>query len=269
VADDTPSLWLDGMSEAYERWLVPTVFHPFAVDLARRASARAPHRVLEIAAGTGVLTRELAAVVTSAAVTATDLNEAMVDIGRLRAPNAAWRQADAMSLPFDADEFDLIVCQFGAMFFPNKPAAFTEARRVLTPDGTLLINSWGTIDGHDFETALVAGLERAFPHDPPRFIVTVPHGYADRDLIVADLEAGGFRCVAVETLTLEGHAVSAADLATGYCTGTPLRAEIEARGDLATAKAIVAEEMEARLGTGAVTGRMTAHVIEATPAPPR
>src|SRR5205823_6117197 len=113
----------------------------------------------------------------------TDLNEAMVDVGRRSAPAADWRQADAMNLPFDGGEFDLIVCQFGVMFFPNKPAAFAEARRVLTPDGTLLMSAWGTVDGHDFQAALVAGLERAFPQDPPTFIVTVPHGYADPDVI--------------------------------------------------------------------------------------
>ena len=152
------------------------------------------------------------------------------------------------------------------MFFPDKPAAFAEARRVLTPEGTLLLSTWGAIDTHDFQAALVAGLERAFPEDPPTFMVSVPHGYADVDVVVTDLDAGGLDCVAVESVTLEGRAASAADVAAGYCTGTPLRPAIEARGDLATTTAVVAREMEARLGAGAVTGRMTAHVIEATPA---
>lgn len=254
------------MPEAYERWLAPTVFQPFGVDLARRVAARTPHRVLELAAGTGVLTRELVAALGSAKVTATDLNDAMVDFGRQQAPGAAWRQADAIDLPFEAGEFDLIACQFGVMFFPNKPAAFAEARRVLTPEGTLLLSTWATVDTHDFQAALVAGLERAFPEDPPSFIVSVPHGYAEVDVVVADLRAGGLDCLAVESVTLEGRAASAADVAAGYCTGTPLRPEIEARGDLAITTAVVAKEMEARLGAGAVTGWMTAHVIEATPA---
>lgn len=254
------------MPDAYERWLAPTVFHPFAVDLAHRVSAHAPRRVLELAAGTGVLTRELVAAVASAEVTATDLNDAMVDLGRERAPGATWRQADAMDLPFDAGQFDLIVCQFGVMFFPDKRAAFAEARRVLTPEGTLLFNTWATVEAHDFQTALVAALERAFPDGPPTFMVSVPHGYADPDAVVADLHSAGLDCVAVDSVTLEGHAASAADVAAGYCNGTPLRPEIEARGDLATATAVIAKEMEARLGTGPVTGRMTAHVIAATPA---
>jgi SAM-dependent methyltransferase len=267
VADETERVWVDSMPEAYERLLAPTMFHPFAVDLARRVAARAPDRVLELAAGTGVLTRELLAAVASAQVTATDLNDAMVDFGRQQAPGAEWRQADAMALPFDAEDFDLIACQFGVMFFPDKPAAFAEARRVLTAEGKVLVSTWGPIDTHDFGAALVAGLERAFPHDPPTFVVSIPHGYADLDIVVGDLRAGGLNCLTVESVTLEGHAASVADIAVGYCTGTPLRAAIEARGDLATTTAVVASEMETRLGAGAVTGKMTAHVIEATPAP--
>ncbi|MCU1428301.1 MAG: ubiquinone/menaquinone biosynthesis methyltransferase [Actinomycetia bacterium] len=265
LANETERVWVDSMAEAYERWLTPTVFRPFARDLARRVSAHAPPRVLELAAGTGVLTRELLATVDSARVTATDLNPAMVDVGRRRAPGATWRQADAMELPFAAGEFDLITCQFGVMFFPDKAAAFAEARRVLTPDGALLLSTWGTLETHDFQAALVAGLERAFPEDPPTFMVSVPHGYADADIVVADLRAGGLDAVRVETVTLEGHAASAADLAAGYCTGTPLRPAIEARGDLSSTTAVVAQQMEARLGTGAVKGSMTAHVIEAVP----
>ena len=140
--------------------------------------------------------------------------------------------------------------------------AFAAAR---SPEGTTL-STWAAVETHDFQAALVAGLERAFPKDPPTFIVSVPHGYADVDVVVTDLHAGGLDCVAVESVTLEGRAASAADVAAGYCTGTPLRSEIEARGDLTVTTAIVAKEMEARLGAGTVTGWMSAHVIEATPA---
>jgi SAM-dependent methyltransferase len=255
------------MPEAYERWLTPAVFQPFAVDLARRASAHAPRRVLELAAGTGVLTSELVAAIPSADVTATDLNRAMVELGRQRARGAAWRQADAMELPFDSGQFDLLACQFGVMFFPDKPTAFAEARRVLTPDGTMLLSTWATIETHAFQAALIAGLQRAFADDPPTFIVSVPHGYAEPDAVVADLSAGGLRCTLFESVTLEGRSASAADLALGYCTGTPLRAEIEARADLAVTTRVVANEMENRLGRGTVRGHMTAHVFEATPAP--
>ena len=253
------------MPEAYERWLAPTVFHPFAVDLARRALSHAPKRVLELAAGTGVLTRELVGGLPQADVTATDLNPAMVDFGRQATSGATWRQADALDLPFQAGEFDLIACQFGVMFFPDKPAGFSQARRVLTAEGTFIFNMWAAIDTHEFEVAVVAALEQMFPNDPPTFLASVPHGYANSELAIADLVRAGLRCVDAQTVTLEGRAESVADLAAGYCTGTPLRDEIEARGDLEATATVVAEEMERRLGRGPVTAKMTAHIIEAKP----
>jgi SAM-dependent methyltransferase len=258
---DADRVWVDSMPAAYERWLVPAVFRPFAVDLARRVQRRAPRRVLELAAGTGVLARELLPV--ADAVTATDLNVAMVELGCDQVPGARWLRADAADLPFDDEQFDLVVCQFGVMFFPDKAAAFAEARRVLAPAGTVLMTTWASLDAHAFQSALVAGLERAFPRHPPPFMASVPHGYSDVEVVAADVEAGGLRCVAIEAVTLQGSARSAADLAAGYCTGTPLRAEIEARGDLAATTAIVAREMTARLGEGHVTGPMKAYLVEA------
>ena len=259
---DVDRRWVGSMPEAYDRWLAPTVFRPFAVELARRISARRPRRILELAAGTGVLTRELLAA-GPGDVTATDLNDAMVEFGRRQVPEATWQRADALDLPYDADRFDVVACQFGVMFFPDKPAAFAEARRVLGPEGSLVFSTWATVDRHDFAAALVAGLERAFPDDPPPFLAAVPYGYADLDIVLADVRAGGFERLAAETVTLEGQAASAADVAAGFCTGTPLGAEIEARGDLAGVAALLTEEMESRLGSGPVTGRMTAHVVEA------
>jgi len=251
------------MPAAYERWLVPTVFRPFAIDLAERVAKCRPRRILELAAGTGVVTQELVAAVPDAEVTATDLNEAMVELGRAREPNASWQTADAMALPFDDASFDVIVCQFGVMFFPGKPAAFAEARRVLTADGRLLFNAWGALSAHAYQSALVGALEVVFPDDPPAFMAAVVHGYSDPEVIAADLVAGGLRG-SVESITLQGNATSVADVAAGYCTGTPLRAALEARGDLATMTAVVAREMAERLGPDPVAGPMSAHVVEAT-----
>jgi SAM-dependent methyltransferase len=256
---------MGAMPEAYERWLAPAVFHPFALDLAQRAARLTPRRVLEIAAGTGVLTRELVAAIPAAEVTATDLNAAMVEFGSRQVAGAAWQQADAQRLPFDDRRFDLVVCQFGVMFFPDKPAAFREARRVLTPHGRLLFSTWSTVDTHDFAAALVAGVERAFPDDPPTFMTAVPHGYSDLGQAAVDLAAGGLECVSTEPVTLDGQAGSATDVAAGFCTGTPLRMAIEERGDLMASTAVVSEEMRARLGDGPVTAKMTAYVVEAQP----
>ena len=256
------------MPEAYDRLLAPSVFRPFAVDLAERAARLQPGRVLEIAAGTGVLTSELVEAIPGADVVATDLNSAMVEFGSGLVPGASWQQGDALDLQFEDDEFDLVVCQFGVMFFPDKQAGFREAGRVLRPDGALLFNTWATIDTHGFAAALITGVERVFPDDPPTFMVAVPHGYPDLDQVAADLAAGGLERVSVETVTLEGRAGSAADIATGFCTGTPLRMALESRGDLARSTAVISEEMTNVLGAGPITAQMTAYVIEARPSLP-
>ena len=264
MGDATDRLWVGSMPEAYDRWLGPAVFQPFAADLARRVAARRPQRVLELAAGTGIVTRELLAAVDGAEIAATDLNDAMVQYGSGLAPGAQWRQADALKLPFDDGGFDIVVCQFGVMFFPDKVAAYAEARRVLASGGSLLFNTWGTVEEHDFAAALTAGLEQAFPEDPPTFISAVPHGYSDVDTVRGDLRAAGFASVSVETITLVGRAGSAGDVATGFCTGTPLRPAIEARADLAATTAAVTDVMEAHLGSGEVSSRMVAHVFDAS-----
>jgi hypothetical protein len=135
---------------------------------------------------------------------------------------------------------------------------------VLAGGGRVLVNTWAALPTHSFQAALVRALERVFPDDPPTFMGTVPHGYPDPDVLAADVRAGGLRCLGVEAVTLEGHAASAADLAAGYCAGTPLRAEIAARADLAAATAAIAAELTALLGEGPVTGTMTAYVAEAS-----
>jgi SAM-dependent methyltransferase len=251
------------MSAAYDQDLVPAVFRPYADDLASRVARYRPRVVLELAAGTGVLTQAMTANLPGVRITATDLNTAMVDIGSAQVPTATWRQADAMQLPFGDASADLVACQFGVMFFPDRPAAYAEVARVLRPGGHFLFNCWGPLDTHDVETAVMAALAERFPVDPPSFLARVPHGYHDVDRIVADLTAAGFGGVDVETVELDCTGRSAADLARGYCRGTPLRAEIEARGDLEATARAVATALERRFGSGLVVGRMAALVVGA------
>jgi len=255
-------VWAEDMPDAYDRWLVAPVFRPFAIDLAERASRVAAVAVLELAAGTGVLTREL---VGSGRrdVVATDLNPPMVRIGAANVPEATWLPADAMRLPFGAGEFDLVVCQFGVMFLPDKPKGFGEVRRVLAPGGTLLFNTWGPLAEHEVETAVTAALQKLFPDDPPGFLASVPHGYADAEAVVEDVRAGGFARVEVTTVVLEGNAASAADVASGYCFGTPLRAGIQQRGDLTVAREAITAHLQNEFGSGPISWRMSAHVVEA------
>lgn len=251
------------MSAAYDEHLVPAVFWPYAQDLSSRVASLRPRVILELAAGTGVLTRAMNASLPGATITATDLNVAMVEVGSAQVPAATWRQADAMQLPFGDASFDLVACQFGVMFFPDRPAAYAEVARVLTPGGHFLFNCWGPLAAHDVESTVIAALAECFPDDPPTFLARVPHGYHDADRIAADLTTAGFGGVHVETVELDCAGKSATDLARGYCRGTPLRAEIEARGDLKATTSAVASALDHRFGSGLVEGRMAALVVSA------
>jgi SAM-dependent methyltransferase len=266
MASEQDRLWVGSMPEAYERWLAPSVFRPFAQDLARRAARLAPRKVLEIAAGTGVLTKELITALPEADVTATDLNAAMVEFGSRESPNAEWRQADALDLPFRDNQFDLGTCQFGVMFFPDKPGAYREAWRVLKPGGRLAFNVWDRIEANAVTKTVADAVASAFPQDPPRFLDRVPHGYHDEGAIRDALGQAGFEDIAVSVVKKPCRAPSARDPACGFCQGSPLRGEIEARDatrlDEVTGRAEKA--LVERFGAGPIEGTMQALVIEAT-----
>jgi len=251
----------------YETHLVPLIFEPYAADLANRLATRSVTRVLEVAAGTGVATRRLASVLPeSVAIVASDLNQPMLDqaaaIGTARP--VEWRQADAMQLPFRDDEFDAVVCQFGAMFFPEKAKAFAEARRVLRPGGVFIFSVWDRIEENEFADTVTIGLASLFPKDPPRFLARTPHGYYDLAAITRDLANGGFTAPPqISTVAARSRAASFRDPAVAYCHGSLLRNEIEARDTtrLGEATDLAAEAMAQRFGRGAVDGKIQAHVI--------
>jgi ubiquinone/menaquinone biosynthesis C-methylase UbiE len=263
MTDERDRVWADSMPDAYADGLEAPVFAPFAAELARRAAATTPRRVLEIAAGTGMVTRALADALPGTDLLATDLNPAMVGHGARRESRARWEQADAAHLPVADGSVDLVVCGFGVMFFPDRPAAYSEVRRVLTPGGRFLFTSWDEVKTHAFADALGAGLRAAFPTDPPAFLEAVPHGYTDPARIRDDLAEAGFTDVDLERVVRTGVAPSAAAVAVGFCTGTPLRAQIADRGEPAAAVRTVRDTMTALLGTGEVRGEMAAYVVEA------
>jgi ubiquinone/menaquinone biosynthesis C-methylase UbiE len=225
--------------------------------------------VLETAAGTGAVTRAIAAAVPTAALVSTDLNQAMLDHAAAGHPNreaVQWQRADALALPFEDASFDAVVCQFGAMFFPDKTKGYAEARRVVKPDGQFLFSVWGPIADNEFADVVTEALARMFPDDPPRFLARTPHGYNDGERIRDELKAAGFSDVSIETVDASSDAASARDPAVAYCHGTPLRNEIEARapGGLARATDAAAQALADRFGTGAISGRIQALVITAS-----
>ena len=261
--------FVGSMPAIYEAYLVPLIFEQYAADLVRRLATLAPPRILEVAAGTGAVTRAMAAgLPASTAIVASDLNQAMlVEAGKRGTTRPVeWRQADCLQLPFGDGEFDAVVCQFGAMFLPDKAKGFAEVRRVLRPGGTFIFSVWDRIEENAFADVITSALGEAFPSDPPRFLPRTPYGYNDRATIERDVAAGGFTApAAIETRAERSRAASPREPATGFCQGTPLRAEIEARtpGGLDAATDTAAEAIAKRHGSGAVDAKIQAVIVTA------
>jgi ubiquinone/menaquinone biosynthesis C-methylase UbiE len=267
MTHEVDKVFAGSIPKLYDTYLVPLIFEPYAEDLAKRLGSRSLSGILELAAGTGAVTRRLASVLAAdVSIVASDLNQAMLDhastVGTARP--VEWRQADAMQLPFDDASFDAVVCQFGAMFFPDKPKAFAEARRVLKPGGVFVLNVWDRIENNEIADVVTEALARVFPDDPSRFMARTPHGCHDRQSIERDLASGGFReSPLFETVAARSRAASARIAAIAYCQGTPLRNEIEARDACRLIEATDAAEeaIAARFGRGAVDAKIQAHVI--------
>lgn len=263
----TDKAFAGAIPRLYERYLVPLLFEPYAADLANRLASRSPSRVLEVAAGTGVVTRALASVLPErATIVATDLNQPMLDQASARGTRrpVEWRQADAMQLPFPDETFDAVVCQFGVMFFPKKAKALSEAHRVLRPGGALIFNVWDRLEENEFADTVTAALAALFPEDPPRFLARTPYAYHEPASIEQDLVGGGFIAPPeIITLAARSRANSPRDPAIAFCQGTSLRNEIEARDGsrLQESTEFVAEAIGVRFGRGDVNGKMQAHVV--------
>jgi SAM-dependent methyltransferase len=241
---ETDKVFAGSIPENYDRYLVPLIFEGFAADMAQGVALLSPKAVLETAAGSGVVTRAIAPVLS---------------------PAASWRKADAQALPFEDAAFDLVCCQFGVMFFPDRQSGYREAKRVLKRGGQFLFNVWDRIEENVFADDVTNALAQVFPGDPPRFLARTPHGYHDTALIRSELEKAGFSNVTIETKAKQSRAPSPHHPAVAYCQGTPLRNEIEARdaSKLEAATDFAASAIAAKHGRGEVSAKIQAHVIVA------
>lgn len=266
------ALFAGSIPQLYNQFMVPMLFDAYAADMAEQLAALNPNDILETAAGSGALTRALAArLPQTARITATDLNQPMLDVAASLSPDdprITWAACDATDLPFPHASFDAVICQFGVMFFPDKPKAFAESARVLRKGGTFLFNVWDRIAANDFVATITDVLAKRFPDDPPVFMARVPHGVFDTKLLTTQLETAGFATVDVKAVDHTSTAATPMDAATAYCQGTPLRGEILARdpNGLGPTTGAVAVALEKRFGPGPISGNIRAFVLTAVKA---
>lgn len=264
------TVFAGSVPEIYDTYLVPLIFESFAANLARHVASESPKKVLETAAGSGVVTRVLAPLLSSdASYVVTDLNQPMLDHACKKQGEdhrITWQQADALDLPFENESFGAVCCQFGAMFFPDRVAGYLEARRVLRPGGRFVFNVWDRIAENEFADVVTNTAASFFPDDPPLFLARTPHGYHDVGLIHEEVRNAGFSDVAITTIKETSSAPSPKHPAIAYCQGTPLRNEIESRDAslLDEITECAAKAIAERFGEGSVSGNIQGHVIVAT-----
>lgn len=259
--------FVGSIPDNYDKGLGPHIFFGYADDLARRAAALRPGSVLELAAGTGIVTRRLRNVLASDCdLVASDLNSPMLEVAQSKfQPDEAVRfqQVDAMNLDFGKASFDLVVCQFGVMFFPDKNQSFVEAHRVLKPGGSYLFNVWGSWDENPFAQITHEVVARFFPDDPPGFY-KVPFGYHDADDIRESVLQAGFQRVSVDRVSLESEIPSADVFANGLVFGNPLYEEVITRGgDPQEVCLAVTEAITRRLGSEMPLEALIIHGVKA------
>lgn len=252
----------------YDRCLGPALFESYAEDMARRVVLRAPRDILEIAAGTGVLTRKLRERLhPSAKLTATDVNRLALEVAREKfSPDQLvfFEVADALKLAFPDDSFDCVVCQFGLMFFPDRDAALREARRVLKPHGRYLFSVWDAARYNPYARVGLEAVAELFPYDPPKFLQT-PFSCPEIDPIKEALIAAGFANISISVLPRAPKVTDVEAFARGLVFGTPLIEEIRARDRVAGDAVVeaIANRLAAAFGSPA-TLPMQAIVFDAS-----
>ena len=252
----------------YERYMVPLLFRPYAEIVAGKAAGLASQRILEVAAGTGVVTSALAAKLPGATIVATDLNQAMLDVAAesVDAPNVEFKEADALALPFGDEGFDLVVCQFGSMFYPDRVRGHAEARRVLRTGGSYLLAIWDRLELNVLTDIAQKAMEQCFPDNPPMFMKRGPFSYCDPQSIDHDLRAAGFEDIWIETFQTVSRSPSAEDAARGLCYGSPMSMELEAYGPdaLNDVFELIAQAAKKYEGPNGFEAPMSAHIVTAT-----
>jgi ubiquinone/menaquinone biosynthesis C-methylase UbiE len=258
-----------GIPELYHRHLGPVFFEPYARDLARRVAALVgpSGRVLEIAAGTGIVTHAFRETLpTSVEIVATDLSASMLEIAKQHVGNAEqlrFEVADATSLPYADASFDVVACQFGLMFFPDKPRAARETLRVLRLGGSWLFSVWGPFEDDPVAVIGHRAIAECFEgEDPPEFCST-PFGFHDSEMLRRLALDAGFTDVTIDDVHFIAESESAYHAAVGIVQGSPIVTKIREHGvDPVAVTEHVARALARELGDHPLRAPMMARVVE-------
>lgn len=233
MSTEAAAKFVGSIPENYDAGLGPVLFLGWADEVARQVGRMKPSSVLELAAGTGILTRALYSEMPAGSkLIATDLNLPMLDIAKTKIEeigNVTFEQADATDLKYNDASFDLVVCQFGVMFFPDKKRSHEEVLRVLKPGGTYLFTLWDSWQANPFGELIHETIGQFFPEDPPAFY-KVPYGYTDTDEIRDLVLEAGFENVGIDKPSIISRIASARGFARGLVFGNPLYQEVLSRG---------------------------------------
>ncbi len=232
----------------YQEFLVPAMFAPFAKRLVEHGCVRPGSRVLDVACGTGVVSRVTAIVAgAGGSVAGVDLGEPTVAIARSHPAeeNAApidYAQADATILPFDAEDFDVALCQQGLQFFPDRAAALAEMRRVLKPGGHVAVATWKDIEPPF--SAIADALGRHVSTEAAQMMHS-PFTLGDGTTLAGLMSDAGFREVAVIDETIECTWASHPEFARLYIAASPIASVFAAAS--AHSQQAVCDEVAERL----------------------
>ncbi|HYH97068.1 class I SAM-dependent methyltransferase [Hyalangium sp.] len=267
VADH--AAYVGAIPENYHSGVGPFLFEPYAQELSARIAAFSPRRVLETACGTGLLTRRLReALPGEALLIATDLNEPMLAVAKRTVgpgANVQWAREDMTRLRSGSGEFDAVVCQFGIMFVPNKPAAAREALRVLKPGGRLLMATWRAVAENEAIRLAHETVSSLFPGELPQFYLTQT-GHGDPQEITRLLVSAGFVDVQAEVVQKRSTITSMREVAVGLIEGFPIVDFIKARDPALVPVAVdtLTEALGKHFGQAPAEATISALVTSAT-----
>ena len=237
--------------ESYERYQVPSVFAPLARMFLQRVRLQPGQHVLDVACGTGIIVRQAAPILgPTGHLVGVDLNVNMLDVAREHAltdgASVEWRQGDAASLPCSDSEFDVVICQQGLQFFPDKGGALREMYRVLKPGGLVAICVWRAIEHSPCHLAIARALGRHASEEVARRFQS-PFSFGDRAVLDALMTEAGFRDVEIRVEVVMRRLRPPEESIPGLLASTPVGPEVAAL-DRHTRDAIVQDVAAALSG---------------------